>query len=77
MEPFACSRITIGSSLWRFANPARRAKNLCATFYRFGLAPTGVFPAYRTVQMRETDRIEFFANFDFAGPDGEARSTST
>ena len=57
--------------------PARRAKNLCATFYRFGLAPTGVFPAYRTVQMRETDRIEFFANFDFVGPDGEARSTST
>jgi hypothetical protein len=45
--------------------PQRRASNLCGAFARFDLAPTGIFPTYRTVQMRPTDRIEFFANFDF------------
>lgn len=60
--------------------PSRRSKNLCATFYRFGLAPTGVFPGYRTVTARETDRIEFFANFELGAPDGtdgEAPASST
>lgn len=57
--------------------PARRARNLCATFYRFGLQPTGVFPQYRTVQMRETDRIEFFANFELGDSDEQAAASST
>ncbi len=45
--------------------PQRRAANLCGAFARFELVPTSIFPTYRTVQMRPTDRIEFFANFDF------------
>lgn len=46
--------------------PARRGANLCATFARFGLKPTGFYPAYRTVNTaEERDKIEFFANFSF------------
>jgi hypothetical protein len=40
----------------------RRASNLCGTFARFGLAPTGYQPGYLTVQAGERNRIEFFAN---------------
>ena len=43
--------------------PTRRAKNICGTFARFGLQPTGYFPNYVTVQDLERNRIEFFANF--------------
>ena len=43
--------------------PARRAKNVCGTFARFGLEPTDYFPGYLTVQELERNRIEFFANF--------------
>ena len=43
--------------------PARRAKNICGTFARFGLEPTNYFPGYLTVQNLERNRIEFFANF--------------
>ena len=43
--------------------PARRAKNICGTFAKFGLEPTGYFPGYLTVQDLERNRIEFFANF--------------
>lgn len=46
--------------------PTRRSANLGATFARFGLKPTGFYPAYRTVNTQEErDRIEFFANFSF------------
>ena len=43
--------------------PQRRGKNLCGTFARFGLEPTGYCPGYLTVQELERNRIEFFANF--------------
>lgn len=46
--------------------PARRGTNLGATFARFGLRPTGYFPAYRTVDTQEDrSKIEFFANFQW------------
>ena len=48
--------------------PARRARNLCGTFARFGLEPTGYFPGYLTVQELERNRIEFFANFEWDEP---------
>ncbi len=47
--------------------PTRRAKNICGTFARFGLQPTGYFPGYLTVQQLERNRIEFFANFAWSG----------
>lgn len=54
--------------------PARRAKNICGTFGRFGLEPTGYFPGYLTVQELERNRIEFFANF--AWPEDDQTKTS-
>jgi hypothetical protein len=57
--------------------PTRRSKNLCATFAKFGLQATGIFPMYQTVQARETDRIEFFANFDFGARDALVGGAST
>jgi hypothetical protein len=45
--------------------PSRRGANLCGTFARFGLRPTGFFPKYLTVQSVERNEIEFFANFDW------------
>ena len=45
--------------------PARRTKNICGTFARFGLEPTGYFPGYLTVRELERNRIEFFANFEW------------
>lgn len=45
--------------------PTRRARNICGTFARFGLEPTGYFPGYLTVQDLERNRIEFFANFEW------------
>ena len=53
--------------------PARRARNLCGTFARFGLEATGYFPSYLTVQKLERNRIEFFANFEWP----EAEKTRT
>ncbi len=48
--------------------PTRRAKNICGTFAKFGLEPTGYFPGYLTVQELERNRIEFFANFEWNEP---------
>ncbi len=46
--------------------PTRRGANLCATFARFDLRPTGFFPTYNTVDTSdERGKIEFFANFDW------------
>lgn len=46
--------------------PQRRSANLCATFARFGLQPTGFSPTYRTVQTDgKRGKIEFFANFSW------------
>lgn len=42
----------------------RRAANITGTFQRFGLAPTGYYPGYQTVQPVERNRIEFFSNLD-------------
>ena len=47
--------------------PTRRGANLCGTFARFGLQPTGFFPRYLTVQATERNEIEFFANFAWQG----------
>ena len=49
--------------------PMRRAKNVCGTFAKFGLEPTGYFPGYVSVQELERNRIEFFANFAWSEAD--------
>ena len=43
---------------------ARRTEAVVGTFNRFGLEPTGLCPAYKTLKRCERNDIEFFANLD-------------
>jgi hypothetical protein len=40
----------------------RRGKNVCGTFAKFGLQPTGYFPTYQTVRSHAKNDIEFYSN---------------
>ena len=45
----------------------RREANICGTFSRFDLQPTGIFPTYQTVRSCAKNDIEFFGNLPAKG----------